>query len=195
MTNREVTGLGWALPDDWLAWHIGDLLAVATAVAALGDNADSVRAMAAAATEFDAFARAELPGTTCAAIWVPSACDRRPHASAALRIASVPASDRMSPDRLMAFVRDVPRSRRTRTLDIAVARRRLEPGEGVLRIVDRAPRLTRRVSREWTWYILPTGTDDLIACQVESSSVAHFDALADMTTDIANSIEITLEPV
>ena len=33
----------------------------------------------------------------------------------------------------------------------------------------------------------------MVLCQVESSAVAHFDELADMATDIANSVVVTLE--
>lgn len=61
------------------------------------------------------------------------------------------------------------------------------------RIVDGAPRFIRRVNREWIWFILPPGTDRTVGCQFESSSVAHFDELADMAIGIANSVEVTLK--
>ena len=66
-------------------------------------------------------------------------------------------------------------------------------GDAVLQIVDTAPRFRRRVSREWSWFILPPDTEDLVLVHVESSSIAHFDQLADMSTDIANAVEVTLE--
>ena len=58
--------------------------------------------------------------------------------------------------------------------------------------VDTSPRLRRRVSREWAWYILPPGTDRTVMVHVESSAVQHFDEIADMTTAIANSVAVTL---
>ncbi|WP_203674538.1 hypothetical protein [Cellulomonas phragmiteti] len=70
----------------------------------------------------------------------------------------------------------------------------LTAGEAVLQIVDTARRFRRRICREWSWFILPPGTHDLVLVHVESSAVAHFDELADMSTDIANSVTVTLEP-
>lgn len=99
----------------------------------------------------------------------------------------------MEVEALLEFARtQVTSPRGTRVLDVAAAASHLAGGDAVLRIVDTSPRLRRRVNRQWTWFILPPGTDRTIVCQVESSAVAHFDELADMATDIANSVEVTL---
>ena len=69
---------------------------------------------------------------------------------------------------------------------------RVAAGEAVLQIVDTAPRFRRRLSREWAWFILPPGTDDTVMLHVESTEVQRFDEIADMTTAMANSVDVTL---
>ena len=194
VTAPPIAGLRWALPDGWVHWVHGDVSTAHTDVTGLGEDALLESAVLAAVDEVESNASEDLPGTTFAALWVPGAGLRKPLATAALRVAAPPPHGRLDLEEVLESARSkttVPTW--TKLLDVAALPSRVSAGEAVLRIVDKAPRLTRRLCREWTWFILPPGTDHLVLCQVESSSIAHFDQLADMSTDIANAVEVTLE--
>lgn len=194
MGLQKIATVAWGLPPGWLHWTPGSPSEMTPEASALCQDPATTDAVMAAAREFDSILETELPGTAFAAIWAPAATGRRPLASATLRTAAPPATGRMEVEALLSFVRErVSPPRGTRVLDVAALPSRVVAGEAVLRIVDVAPRFRRQVSRQWTWFILPPGTDRTIACQVESSSIAHFDELADMATDIANTVEITVE--
>ncbi|MCC2333600.1 hypothetical protein [Cellulomonas wangsupingiae] len=194
MEPRRISTVAWGLPEDWIHWTHGDLAQAAANAAALGDDTSTTEAVVAAVRAFDSAIDKEFPGTTFAGIWAPVPGYRRPLATATLRIAYAPESGRMDLETLLTFVRnEVGRSRGTRLLDVAALPSRVLAGEAVLRIVDTTPRFRRQVNREWTWFILPPGTDRTVACHISSDSIAHFDQLADMSTDIANAVEVTLE--
>ena len=114
-------------------------------------------------------------------------------AAAALRAFAPDPGGRLDLDGLLDFARtnvQVPRS--SRLLDVAALPSRVPAGEAVLQIVDTSPRLRRRGSREWAGFILPPGTDETVMLHVESTEVQHFDEIAEMTTAIANSVDVTL---
>lgn len=189
-----ISTVSWGMPADWVDWPRGGVTHAAAKVSALDDDPTTTAAVMASVRAFESIIEREVLGTACAALWVPVSGVRKPLATAVLRTAAPPPTGRMDVEALSAFVREgfsLPRGHRL--LDVAVAPGRLSAGEAVLRIVDRAPRFTRRVTREWTWFILPPGTDRTVGCQFESSSVAHFDELAEIATDIANSVEVALE--
>jgi len=183
----------WALPQDWLGWAHGDRADAERRSSLHGD--DGVRrGVVAAVRSFEDMISTELPGTACAALWFPEPADPTPHASAVLRSFSLPRSDEPRLERVLERARaDIPLPPGVRLLDVAALPSQVAAGDAVLQIVDTAPRFRRRVSREWSWFILPPDTEDLVLVHVESSSIAHFDQLADMSTDIANAVEVTLE--
>ncbi|UZN03045.1 hypothetical protein [Cellulomonas sp. S1-8] len=195
MNDRRVAALRWGLPTEWVGWVHGDAASAGVDVDGLREEPRIAAAVLAAVGEFESIASEDLPGTTFAALWVPGEGIRRPLATAALGVAAPPLTGRPDIEALLESARsEVTVPTWTKLLDVAALPSRVTAGEAILRIVDKAPRLTRRLYREWTWVILPPDTGRMVLCQVGSSSIAHFDQIADMTTDIANSVEVTLEP-
>lgn len=195
MDRHPIASVAWGLPDDWLQWQHGDLSRAVDEVSALGEDSTTSEAVLAAIRTFEAIIASDVPGTTFAAIWTPVAGLRQPLASATLRIGAAPDAGRMDLQTLLDLVRERARAPRgMRVLDVAALPSRVTAGDAVLRVIDKAPRFRRQVSREWTWFIQPRGTDETVVCQVESTSIAHFDHIAEMTTAIAHSVTVTLEP-
>lgn len=194
MEDRDIAALTWGLPDGWVGWAPGDVMTDVVDVGVLANDPAATDAVLAAARAYNAIVSETYPGATFAAIWAPVPGSRRPLASAVLRTVAAPSTGRMSVEALLDLVRnEVNAPRGVRILDVAAAPSKVAAGDAVLRVLDKSPRFRRQVTREWTWYILPPGTDRTIACQLESSSVAHFDELANMATDIAHGVEVTLE--
>lgn len=191
---REVARIGWSLPEQWHGWVHGTPPDFEQRSLPLVDEVARTR-LGAIVRDFERMIDDELPGTSCAGVWVPKGSNGVPLASAVLRVfvsAPVPGSR-------VEAVLERARSEITlpaglRLLDAAAMPGSVTAGEAVLQIVDTAPRFRRRITREWSWFILPPGTDDLVLVHLESSAIAHFDELADMATDIANSVSITLGP-
>ncbi|QWC15834.1 hypothetical protein KKR89_16495 [Cellulomonas dongxiuzhuiae] len=191
--HTDIATISWGLPDDWVDWTHGDLGQAEADVAALEDDPTARAAIMAAVRKFDSIITEGIPGTACAAIWTPGPRYRKPQANALLRLGSPPAAGPMNVETLLDAVRTGARPRWAgRLLEVAAFPSHVTAGDAVLRIVDRAPRLSRRVSREWTWFILPADTGQFVSCQFESSSVEHFDHIAEVATDVANMVEVTL---
>lgn len=191
---REVATIGWTLPERWHGWAHGDPAAAAQSASGLADEASRAR-LAAAVRRFERLIDDELPGTSCAGMWVPEGSGGGPLASAVLRVfASTPASGSRVEAILERARSEITLPAGVRLLDVTALPGWVSAGDAVLQIVDTAPRFGRRISREWSWFILVPGTDDLLLVHVESSAIAHFDELADMATDIANSVVVTLGP-
>lgn len=195
MRLPSVRTVAWGFPDDWVQWFVSDVTEAADEIGTLRETSSVAAALLAAVEKYDTMVSTELPGTTAAALWVPGRGVRRPLASATLRVADEPESGRLDVEPLMEFVRERARGGRgERVLDVAAMPSRVIAGDAVLRIVDTSRLFSRQVNRRWTWFVLPPGTGATIACELESSAIAHFDELADMATDIANSVTVTLEP-
>lgn len=194
MGVRRIDGVTWGLPPEWVAWRLGMPDEAEEEARALCADEHTSAAVAAAVRRFEAIAVAEVPGTVASALWVPELSRRRPTAVAALRVLGPPSTGtRWDLEGTLQHARTsvrVPRG--VRLLDVAALPSRVVAGEAVLQIVDTAPRLRRRLTREWAWFILPPGTDRTVMVHVESTAVQHFDEVADMTTAIANSVVVTL---
>lgn len=193
MSQPPISTVSWALPHDWVRWKHGTPEQIHRSVAALGDDDRTTAAVTAAALKLEELTARQQPGTAFSAIWTPTPGFRKPMATAGLLVAVPPPEGPMNVERLLTYVRDAALSRGERVTDIAAAPGRVTAGDAVLRIVDTVSRFRRQLTREWTWFILPRGTDEMVACQVRADAVAHFDELADVSTDIANSVEVTLE--
>ena len=192
MNGPSINGISWALPDDWVGWEVGDIPQATAHAAALGDDPRTTEAVVAAAREFDADVAEHMPGANLLALWTPVPGRREPLATATLRVGRAENPERMTMDELLEFARDPFYPRGTRVVDLAAVPSSVTAGEAVLRIVDKLHRFRRTVAREWTWFILPTGTTDIVALQLESWWIAHFDELTDVSTDIADAVEVTV---
>ncbi len=194
MSARRIDGAAWGLPPDWVAWRLGMPEEAEAEARPLCADERTLAAVMAAVRRFEAIAAEEVPGTVASALWVPETSRRRPMAVAALRVLVPPSQGpRWDLEGTLQYARTsvhVPRG--VRLLDVAALPSRVVAGESVLQIVDTAPRFRRRLSREWAWFILPPGTDRTVMVHVESTEVQHFDEIADMTTAIANSVDVTL---
>lgn len=196
MDDREIGEISWGLPDDWVHWVHGRVDDVAAEIAALGEDTDTAAAVMAAAVAFEAHIASEIAGTSFAAMWVPTPGRREPLASGTFRVATALPSGRMEACDLTQFVSEAARrAKGARVVDLSAAPTRVVAGDAVLRIVDRATRFRRQVTREWSWFILPPGTSETVVCQFESDAAAHFDEIADMTTDIANAVRVETSDV
>ena len=193
MSPRAIASISWGLPANWVGWSHGESAAAAAEIDVLGEDATTSAAVAAAVEEFEETIAEHFPGTWFAALWVPEARRRQPLATALLRVAAPPPEGRLSVEDVVEAARDTSALPRThKMLDIAALPGRVSSGDAVLRVADTAPRFSRRVTREWTWFLLPPGTDRMLLCQVEASSIAHFDVVGGMAHDIADGVEIEL---
>lgn len=181
----QICTVGWSLPDDWRGWAHGNLQN------ARGMSADERLAAAAIEQIIDS----DFPGTSHAAMWLPEGANGVSFATAVIRQFYADPVNGPRLDWILERTRaNIPVPRGVRVLDVAAQRASVPAGEAVLQIVDTAPRFRRRVTREWSWFILPPQTDDFVMLHVDSTFVSHFDEIANMTTAIASAIEITLEP-
>lgn len=191
---HRIHSLTWHPADDWLCWRPDDPRGARTSAAALADG-PRLDALLAAVAEFDAVIAQEVPGTAGAALWVPDPATREPCATAALRLTSPDAVGRWSIDRTLEFARSqvtVPRG--SQVLDVVAVPTSTPVGEAVLQIVDSRRRRSRRVTREWAWYILPPGTDETLLLQVQSDLVSLFAQIGDLAAEVADSITVELGP-
>ena len=189
----DVATAEWSLPEHWWGWPHGDPSRPEPMSSPHGLGDHGRERVLAAVSKFDILIDRDLPGTSLAALWAPPHSNGEPVACAVLRVfASTPAVGPRVEAVLERARTEVTVPPGVRLLDVAALPGAVTAGDAVVQIVDTATRFRRRVTREWSWFILAPGTDDLVLVHVESSSVAHFDALADMATDIANSVELTL---
>lgn len=191
---RLIETLFWGFPEGWVVWAPGEAAEQAEALArTMHEDERVVAGLVAIIRGMDREVLAEMPGTSQVALWVPDPVRREPVAGAYLRtMAPTPDGRRDLEERLEIARTGVKAARGTRLLDVAALPSRVVAGEAVLQIIDTSPRFSRRVAREWVWYILPPGTEDTVLCEFRCESVAHFDELADITTDVANSVVVTL---
>lgn len=193
MHTRRIRSLAWEPPVDWLSWSPADLGEARNGASALADG-PAVDGLMAAVTEFDRILTRQAPGTAGAALWVPDASNRAPCATAALRVTAPDAERRWGVEELLSFAREgvtVPRG--AKVLDVAALPTTTPCGDGVLQIVDTRRRISRRVSREWAWYLLPPGTEETVLLQVESDLVGLFGPVGDLAAEIAHTITVELE--
>jgi len=190
----RISTLTWGFPEGWIVWSPGEAAECAEELArALTADRATVAGLAAVIRGMDREVREEMPGTSQVALWAPDPVRREPVAGAYLRTMAPTPDGRRSLEERLGLARTavkVPRS--MRLLDVAALPSRVVAGEAVLQIIDTSPRFSRRVTRDWIWHILPEGTADTVRCEFRCESVAHFDELADITTDVANSVVVTL---
>ena len=194
MELRRVDEVTWARPPEWVAWRHGMTADAEVEARQLVSDERAFALIMAAVQQFESIAVTQIGGTVASALWVPEASHREPMAAAALRVFGPPGEGRRwDVDGTLHYARTSPHvPRGVRLLDVAALPSRVAAGEAVLQIVDTAPRFRRRLSREWAWFILPPGTDDTVMLHVESTEVQRFDEIADMTTAMANSVDVTL---
>lgn len=194
MTEGRIRSLTWKPPDGWLSWSPDDLQGARSDAAALAEG-HALDALIAAVIEFQTVLTQQAPGTAGAALWVPDPATREPWATAALRLTSPEPGGRRSVDEMLHFaLTGVTVPRGAKVLDIAALPTSTPAGDAVIQIVDTRPRMSRRVTREWAWYIQPPGTDETLLLQAQTDLVGFFDQVADLTADIVHTIAVELEP-
>lgn len=154
---------------------------------------------------FDAETTTHHPGTQLAGLWQPDA-NRAPVASLRILLSSS-GSPRMTPDELLSFAWDPPRIDGLEVIAIAADPGHLAAGPAVAQIV-RGVRRPARASRNplarllggrdrqvlthITWYVLPPGTDQVVACRFETSDPYLLDELGIQTNAITDSLIVDL---
>jgi len=193
MKACPIQTLTWNPPGTWLCWPPTDVRAARSEAASLVSGT-YLLALTAAVDAFQEIIEREIPGTAAAALWVPDETTREPLATAVLRVTSADPGGRWSLKETLDFAHSSASPMRgAKLLNAEVAPARTVAGDAVLRTVDSVRRVTRRVSREWTLYILPPGTDETLLLQAQSSHVAFFDEITESLADIARTVAVTLE--
>ena len=190
---RGLQGVLATFPPGWFAWAPDDI--EGTRQRAGEFAADDTRAalMAAVAT-FEKILENEVPGTVIAALWIPDLSGPL-LATAAVRILASDGPERWDLETTLEFVRSQASvGRGMKMLDVATTPTRTPLGDAVLQVLDMSRRFRRRVTREWAWFILPPGTSDIVAFQVQSDHLGAFEQLGDIATEVVHSLTVEFEP-
>ena len=181
------------LPAGWFAWAPDDVESARHRACELATD-DTPAALLAAVATFQKIVEDEIPGTAIAALWIPDLSGPL-LATAAVRILSSEGPERWDLETTVEFVRSqVSVGRGMRLLDVATTSTRTPLGDAVIQVLDTSRRFSRRVIREWAWFILPRGTNDIVALQVQSDDLGAFESLGDVTAEIAHSLTVEFEP-
>ncbi len=202
MSSALISSVRCSTPPGWVIWPAGDGQAAADDLVAT-DAAPTSHALAAAVVSFDADTLAGHEGTMLAGLWRPDVV-AAPMASMRILVTS-PTSPRMTPDELLAFAWEPPSD--AQVLDIAADPGHLAAGPAVAQIVrgvrrpDRSGGLmarllsgsSRQVITHLTWYVLPSGTDQVVACRFETANPYLLEELGMQTNLITDSLVVDLE--
>lgn len=187
-----ISHIGWDPPGDWLVWDPSAPQSVYEQAPMIAAGL-ARQALVAAIDAFQSLVHRDLPGTVQAAMWLPDQATCEPVAMASLRLTSPEPTGRWTPHEALAIAGSRPPAPRGhKIVDLAATPVACPAGDAVLRILDTAPRWTRRVTREWTWIILPPGTHEIVLLQIQCTSPAEFDRVLDLGCDIADTIRVEL---
>ena len=181
------------IPPGWFAWAPDDIEGARQRALEFATDEERAALMAAVAT-FQKIVEDEVPGTTIAALWIPDLSGPL-LATAAVRILASEGPERWDLETTLAFVRSQTSvGRGMKLLDVATTPTCTPLGDAVLQVLDMSKRFRRRVTREWAWFILPRGTNDIVAFQVQSDHLGAFEQLGDIAAEIAHSLTVEFEP-
>ncbi|MBD7920129.1 hypothetical protein H9657_17795 [Cellulomonas sp. Sa3CUA2] len=192
-----------AAPRGWVVWPAGDGAVAADRLTTANDS-PATHALASAVRTFDDETQTSHPGTLLAGLWQPDE-NKTPFASMRILVSS-PASPRMTPDELLAFAWETPVLDDVEILDVAADPGQLAAGPTVAQIVRGVRRparrgalarllggQTRQVITHVTWYVLPPGTEQTVACRFETSNPYLLEELGLQTNAITDSLVVDLE--
>lgn len=203
--TATITDVRCTPPPGWVIWPAGDGAPDADRLTASSDS-PSAHALAAAVRTFDDETLTDHPGTLLAGLWQQ---DESSALVASMRIlVSSPTSPRTTPDELLTFAWEPPEIDGLEILDLAADPGTLAAGPAVAQIVRgvRRPARTsrnplarllggqaRQVITHITWYVLPPGTDQTVACRFETSNPYLLEELGLQTNAITDSLVVDLE--
>lgn len=203
--TAAIASVRCAAPEGWVVWPVGDGTDTADLLTA-SNGTPVAQAMAAAVRAFDDDTLTGHPGTLLAGLW-QQGDDGSPVASMRI-LASSPSSPSMTPDGLLAFAWEPPVVDGLEILDVVADPGNLAAGPAVAQIVRgvRRPARTsrnalarllggqaRQVVTHITWYVLPPGTDQVVACRFETSNPWLLEELGLQTNAITDSLVVELE--
>ena len=204
MSAALVGSVRCATPPGWVIWSVGDGAAAADRLTSSRDS-PTAAALAAAVLSFDDETASHHDGALLAGLWQP---DENAAPVASMRILlTAPTSPRMTPEQLLAFAWEPPPGDDVQVLDIAADPGHLAAGPAVAQIVRGVRRpartgnvlarlltgRTRQVVTQVVWYVLPPGTDQVVACRFETSNPYLLEELGVQTNAITDSLVVDLE--
>ena len=193
-TRRPISDVTWTPPPQWVGWVPGAAQADAEALAAqVTDDPAVIPGVAAGLRALDTAWSDPAGAPVTMGAWLPHPAAGVVGGSLVIRLISPDPDGRLSPEALLALAQDPPRRKGLRVLESSAAPGQLAAGPAVLLVTDLTARFSRRIVREYTWFVLPPGTDETLMCQFETDQAWAFEPLGDQTNLVTDSLVVTLE--
>jgi hypothetical protein len=192
VTLPRLEHVEWGVTEDWVSWRDGDGEGAARAfVTERGLDESVAAAVVESAVRLDAVATEEVSGVVGVGVWLPDPSLPLPEATLFVRVFDPePGSGRMTLDEVEARAARPPRERGVKVLDVGVSRGRVAAGDAVIQVLDLAYRRSRQVSSKLTWFVLPSGTDQMVVVEAETQNQSMFDAMSQECNTITDSLVV-----